>query len=328
METETQVIETENTELTEVEVDAAFGEGAASETEGADVAPVGAINDKEVQKDAGRDDTIGGVGDGGADAGTGEAGQVQGTSAEGQEAGGEEKEPTLAELQADNERLTKEAGDNQVYGRAESEKNAALKKELAELKAGQQEKVDPMADAPDDVKEYLADNPEVQTVVEKLANHLMSQQLGGLDPAQISEQLAAVNSTSEQMRFDHALSVGYMDEKGTHIQGHPDAIPIIHSTEFKAFVETEKANTESISAADAINLITKFKTAKAAAAATEHDKGKGAKDRKQAQDYSGAAGGSLGKGNKEGTGKGKSDDNKSGEDYFNEGAAEEEKVLQ
>ena len=317
-----EVAEQEPTDLTEVEVDAAFDEGAGSDTEVVNVAPVGDINDKEKPADPGPLPMMGDGDGGGEEQAAAIAAKVK------EEEASEKAEPTLAELQADNERLTKEATDNQVYGRTESEKNAALVKELAELKAGQQEAVDPMADAPEDVKEYLADNPEIKTVVEKMANHLVSQKLGGLDPAQISEQLAEMNSTTAQMKFDHTLSMGYRDEKGGHVPGHPDAIQVINSTEFKAFVATEKADTESITAADAINLISKFKTGKAAAAAGNHDTGKGAKDRKQAQDYSGAAGGNLGKSTKVGTGKGKSDDNKSGDDWFNEGATEEAQTMQ
>ena len=308
--------EQEPVELTEVEVDAAFDEGAGSETEVVDVAPVGGINDNEETPAAsGADDD---------EAAKAAAVKAEEDGSKTDDDGGKQ-EPTRAELQADNERLTKEAADNQKYGRTESEKNAELTKEIETLKAGKQEEVDPLADAPDDVKEYLDDNPEISTIVEKLADHRVEQIAAKIE-AKYDAKFQQLETVTGQQRFDNQLVNGFRDENGVHVPGHPDAMQIIHSDEFQEFIKSSK--TGDISAPDAIDTITKFKTSKAAAAADDHDKDKGEKGRKQAQDYSGAAGGELGKGTKEGTGKRPSEDNKTGDDWFNEGATEEAQTLQ
>jgi len=295
-------------EMSDADMEAAFNEGAG-------------IDDGAAGND---DDGNDGAGDnaGGEQGGNDSAGTDDGSGeGEGQ------KPPTLEELRAENERLKKIAEDNQKFARAEAEKADKLEKEMAVKKAAEDAQKDPFADADPAVKEYLQDNPEVKTIAEKLAESIIAKKFGGVDPSQISQQLQQMNGVIQQMNFTNAITAGYVDDTGAQVPGHPDAQMIIRGDDFKAFVEEKKANVESITAAEAINLISDFKKVKAAKGAAEHDtRGEGARKREQAKECAGAAGGSIGTGTKPAEGK-KGASGGSEEDWFNEGAQEEARKM-
>lgn len=237
----------------------------------------------------------------------------------------EPETPTLESLQAENERLRKEAKDHQAFARKESEKRSEFEKRLTELET-KQPAPDPLADAPEKVKEFLADNPEVKDIVSRMADHTISQRLGGMKPEEVLQQQQTMNESMGQMRFMNTISWGYVDDKGQTVSGHPDAFSIVNSPEFHKFAESQNTDISHITSADAINLITKFKTNKAAAATAEHDAKNGKKARENAQAIAGAAGSMTGTGTHD-TGKSPSDANKTEDDWFNEGAKEEQKNL-
>ncbi len=150
------------------------------------------------------------------------------------------------------------------WGTGNAEKVAELTRRLetAEKKpeATQEEEV------PEEIKTFYEDYPEFKKAVEFEAKRLMKG-VGGVSP----EVIKPIQETVGQMIFDQALILGIADDKGEFIEGHPDALRIAASKEFKEWAKTDPDASTS-DPIRAIKLIGRFKESKVKEAAGEHDK--------------------------------------------------------
>ena len=191
--------------------------------------------------------------------------------------------------------LKKQLEDTKRWGTESATKVAELTKrlEVAEKKPVEKPAEE---EIPADIKAFYEDYPEFK----KAVDFEVSQRLKGMTPGTPKEDvLAPVQAEIAQLRFERAVVNGGVDKDGNFIDGHPDAMKIVLTKDFKAWAEKEKV-TEISDPIEAIKAICRFKETKVKEATREHDKkvGKEAEERKQAASasISSTKGGSRGSG--------------------------------
>ena len=172
---------------------------------------------------------------------------------------------------------------------------------------------------PDDIKEFLDDYPEAKPAIQHFAKQLLKQELATLGLSELPADLASVKETIAQSNFQMQVIAGIPGDDGKWIAGHPDAIQVMATSEFKAFWEAETKVNPAIpgyGAKEAIEFLSRFKREKARWAAGKHD------NRRQDQtvELEEMAGVAPESGTSERGGKRKKDEDKSPEELFEQGA--------
>ncbi len=191
--------------------------------------------------------------------------------------------------------LKKQLEDTKRWGTESATKVAELTKRLETAEKKSPEKV-VEEEIPADIKAFYEDYPEFK----KAVDFEVDRRTKGMTPGTPKEDvLAPVMAEIGQLRFERAVVNGVVDKDGNFIDGHPDAMRIVLTKEFKSWAEKEKV-TEISDPIEAIKAISRFKETKVREATREHDKkvGKEAEERKQAASasISSTKGGSRGSG--------------------------------
>jgi len=153
-----------------------------------------------------------------------------------------------------------------------------MAQELAELKKSQpkpQVPPDPPPPAADDmpaeIREFYEDYPDMQKAVQFEAEKLIKTRFGDFDPAAVS----SVKDALAQADFEKRVVTGFSTPEGQWIDGHPDAYKIMATPDFKAWWTLEIGKNPTFGMVsdprNAIDIMTRYKTEKAAAAASLHD---------------------------------------------------------
>lgn len=194
----------------------------------------------------------------------------QGGDGEGDGSGKE----TPASDDNDPAKLKQQLEDTKSFATKKAQEAADLLAENARLRA---EKATPTVsetddEIPDEIKELFQENPELEKAVEIVAKRLlktMAPTASGIDP----DVVQTLTQTVMQSRFDTTVMGGYADDKGEWIDGHPDAIKIVHSKGFDEWAKAEKVDLAKVSdPKDAIKVIGQYKESIAKKSVAEHDK--------------------------------------------------------
>jgi len=199
-----------------------------------------------------------------------------------EEAKKEEEKPTSEPDEVKS--LKKQLEDTKRWGTESATKVAELTRRLEAAEKKTPEKV-VEEEIPADIKAFYEDYPEFK----KAVDFEVSQRLKGMAPGTPKEDvLAPIQAEIGQLRFERAVVNGVVDKDGSFVDGHPDAMKIVLTKEFKTWADKEKA-TEISDPIEAIKAISRFKETKVKEATKEHDK----KAEKEAEERKKAAAASI-----------------------------------
>lgn len=180
----------------------------------------------------------------------------------------EEKADPMAELMAEIKALKEEV--------------KTLREKPKEEKPAEESEEDAI---PEDLQEYYKEFPEARRAAQFEAERLIKK----MGVGKSDETAQAIG----QMRFEQTVINGFMDEDGSWVDGHPDAMKILTGPAWKKFddwAKTEKIDPMTVTdPREAIKVIGKYKTSLAAAAAADK-KGEQTEEAKRLTEQ---AGGSL-----------------------------------
>lgn len=178
--------------------------------------------------------------------------------------------------------LKQQLEDTKRWGTDNATKVADLTKKLETL--GKKPPAEPPKEEeiPDDIKALYEDYPELRKAVEFEAKRLIKM-LPASTPGVTPEAIEPLQKTVGQMVFEQSIVMGFADKDGNFIEGHPDALRVAASKEFKEWVKSDP-DADTGDPIRAIKLIGRFKESKVKEATKQHDKNleKEAEERKQA----------------------------------------------
>ena len=195
------------------------------------------------------------------DQGAAEGGEQKSDDQAGGEQGGGEpdEEAVLAEFKTKHPKIFEKYETQLTELNKKLEEAVKTTQRPVQEQTAQREEADPFAEAPEELKAFLTEYPEVKTVAEMMAKHQLQAMFGG-DP---KETLGKFAETVGQMQFEQALANGFVDDKGTFIEGHPDYRQIVlgpHKELYDGYLKDNKIDPNKISnPAEAIRVLSDFK---------------------------------------------------------------------
>jgi len=216
--------------------------------------------------------------------------------------------------------LEQQVHDNKAWATRVAQENAELKKQLSVKPEGSGPEGETAKDEviPDELREYYATDPMLQKAVAFEAERLVKQRFGDFDPRSIDQRISVVNESIEQANFERAVMVGVVTPKG-FVNGHPDAIAVLSTTDYQTWFETEAQRDPAIrsvsDAVAAIGIMDRYKASVAEKAAQNSQAAQHGAKKQMADMMSGA----VDKGNKAASERAKDDKNLSPEEAFDEG---------
>jgi hypothetical protein len=155
----------------------------------------------------------------------------------------EEKEPDYKaeaeELKKKLEKTEQERDANKRFADDQAKKRAEDEKKRLEEKEEEPET------PPEEVAAFLEEYPEAEKAIDFMTrkgikagvdayNKKLREACGGKDPV---EFIGEMIEYKDQSTFERTVMIGYYDESGKHVPGHPDIVTITHDPEFHKYTE-------------------------------------------------------------------------------------------
>lgn len=170
------------------------------------------------------------------------------------------------EAEAKRLEAEKRAKDNQAAYTKNQQELAALKKQMEELSAKLEtvgKQPDPEPQMPDEVREWIEDNPGSQKAIEHLSELLAEKKLKALQESLGDlDRLNQIPSLQEQMnqeRWERAVVFGFIDPEGNYVQGVQDYYRIAAPSNKKYWDWYEKKGYGPCDPADAISRLNEWR---------------------------------------------------------------------
>lgn len=174
---------------------------------------------------------------------------------EGAKEGGEpDWKAEKAEFQAKLNKAEQERDANKRFADEQARRRAEAEKKLTEKEKEKEE--EELETPPEEVAAYLEEYPEAEPAINFFAKKgikagieayhaKLTEACGGEDPAIfIPTMIERVN----QMDFERTVMIGYYDDSGKHVPGHPDIVTITHDPEFHKYTEGKIKDDPSLKA--------------------------------------------------------------------------------